>query len=325
MTRRPFRFSANVPTTLTPVAAWKDTLAKIEDAGFAAVAIADHFTGGYSLEPMVALTAAAMCSRTLRVQTAVLGNDYRHPVLVHRMAATLDVLSEGRFELGLGAGWMSSDYDAAGLDYDTPGRRIDRLAETIAIVKGLFGDEPFSFVGKSYHVHDLDGVPKPVQRPHPPLLIGGGGKRVLRLAGREADIVGINANLAAGTVGAASIVDVSSERVAEKVRWAREGAERAGRSFAALELAMAQWLLHVTPSAREASEVLEKIGSLVGIDPAWIESAPGVVVGSVTRCAEKLEELRERYGISYIQLDAGPRSMSSIDAVAPLVARLAGR
>jgi len=198
MTRRPFRFSANVPTTLTPVAAWKDTLAKMEDAGFAAVAIADHFTGGYSLEPMVALTAAAMCSRTLRVQTAVLGNDYRHPVLVHRMAATLDVLSEGRFELGLGAGWMSSDYDAAGLDYDTPGRRIDRLAETIAIVKGLFGDEPFSFVGKSYHVHDLDGVPKPVQRPHPPLLIGGGGKRVLRLAGREADIVGINANLAAG-------------------------------------------------------------------------------------------------------------------------------
>src|SRR5205814_541358 len=117
----------------------------------------DHFTDGYTIEPMVALSAAAMCTTNLRLQTAVLGNDYRHPVLVHRMAATLDVLSGGRVELGLGAGWMLSDYEAAGLAYDPPGRRIDRLEETIAIVKGLFGAEPFSFVGATYTIRALEG------------------------------------------------------------------------------------------------------------------------------------------------------------------------
>src|SRR5688500_9491753 len=138
MVRRPFRFSANVPTTLQPVAQWRDALKRIEGAGFSAVAMADHFTGGYTSEPLVTLAAAAMTTATLRLQTAVLGNDYRHPVLVHRMAATLDVLSEGRLELGLGAGWMISDYEAAAIPLDRPGRRIDRLEETIAIVKGLF-------------------------------------------------------------------------------------------------------------------------------------------------------------------------------------------
>ncbi|HVM63343.1 MAG TPA: LLM class flavin-dependent oxidoreductase, partial [Acidimicrobiales bacterium] len=195
---RPFRFIANVPTPAQPVGVWKERVRRIEGTGFAAVAIADHFTEGYTLEPMVALTAAAMCTTTLRVQTAVLGNDYRHPVLTHRMAATLDVLSEGRLDLGVGAGWMASDYEAAGLPFDPPGARITRLEETIAILKGLFAGEPFSFAGHSYQVASLVGVPKAVQTPHPPLLIGGGGRRVLRLAGREADIVGINANLGAG-------------------------------------------------------------------------------------------------------------------------------
>ena len=325
MTKRPFRFSANVPTTLQPVPAWQDALRQIEDAGFDTVAVADHFTGGYSLEPMVALTAAAMCTSRLRLQTAVLGNDYRHPVLVHRMAATLDVLSGGRVELGLGAGWMTSDYEAAGLALDPPGRRIDRLEESIKILKGLFGKEPFSFAGKAYSVHALDGQPKPVQAPHPPLLIGGGGRRMLRIAGREADIVGVNANLKAGTVGTESIHDVSHEGMAAKVGWVREGAQNAGRSVDEIELSMAQWLLHVTSSATEATGVLEKIGARVGIDPQWLEAAPGVLVGSVGRCVEKLEELRDRYSISYIQVDAGPRSTNSIAAVAPVVAQLAGR
>jgi probable F420-dependent oxidoreductase len=320
---RPFRFIANVPTAVQPVEAWKEQVRYIEAAGFATVAIADHFTGGYTLEPIVALTAAAMSTTTLRVQTAVLGNDYRHPVLTHRMAATLDVLSEGRVELGVGAGWMTSDYEAAGIPFDPPRTRIERLEEAIAILKGLFSGDPFSFTGRSYQVTGLVGVPKAVQAPHPPLLIGGGGRRVLRIAGREADIVGINANLGAG-VGAGSITDVSAEGIAEKVGWALEGAAAAGRRAEDLELAMAQWLLHVTPSRTEAGAVLEKVGARTGLDPSWLEAAPGVLVGSVTRCIEKLHELRDRFGISYVQLDAGPRSTASIDAVAPVVAALAG-
>src|SRR6202035_1982862 len=141
---RPFRFIANLPTTTRPVDAWKEQVRRIEAVGFTTVAIADHFTDGYTLEPLVALTAAAMWTTTLRVQTAVLGNDYRHPVMVHRGAATLDVLSGGRLELGIGAGWLAPEYEAAGLRFDRPGRRIDRLEETIAILKGLFRGEPFS-------------------------------------------------------------------------------------------------------------------------------------------------------------------------------------
>lgn len=317
------RFIANVPTAMQPMQAWKEQVRRIEATGFTTVAIADHFTDGYTLEPMVALTAAAMCTTTLRVQTAVLGNDYRHPVLTHRMAATLDVVSEGRLDLGVGAGWMASEYAAAGIPFDPPGRRIDRLEEAIAVVKGLFGGEPFSFTGATYRVSGLVGVPHAVQAPYPPFMIGGGGRRVLGLAGREADIVGINANLGAG-VGAGSIVDVSADGILEKVGWAREAAAAAGRDPDQLVFSMAQWLLHVTASSSDARAVLDKVAARTGLDPAWLEAAPGVLVGSVGRCIEKLHELHDRFGISYVQLDAGPRSMASIDAVAPVVAALAG-
>jgi probable F420-dependent oxidoreductase len=325
MNPRPFRFSANVPTTVDHLANWREALREIEGAGFSAVAIADHFTAGYTLEPLVTLTAAAMSTSTLRLQTAVLGNDYRHPVLVHRMAATLDVLSEGRLELGLGAGWMTSDYEAADIPYDPPGRRIDRLEDTIAIVKGLFGPDPFSYEGKGFAIRALTGVPKSVQQPHPPILIGGGGRRMLRLAGCEADIVGINANLKAGVVGGPeAILDVSAERLAEKVTIVRDAALAHGRDPDSIELSMAQWLLHVTPSSSEAAAVLDKIASRTGVNATWLEGAPGVLVGSVGRCIEKLHELRERFGISYVQVDAGPRATASVDAVSPIVQQLAG-
>ncbi len=225
---RPFRFSIALPVTMRPLTSWREALRQIEDSGFDTVAVADHFTSGYSLEPMVALAAAAMCTTHLRLQTAVLGNDYRHPVLVHRSATLLDVLSEGRLELGLGAGWMASDYQSAGIPYDSNGVRIDRWQESIAIIKGLFGPEPFTFKGEYYSVDHLDGLPKPVQQPRPPFLLGGGGPRVLRIVGREADIAGINTNLASGVQGTDNIFEFTTDAVAEKVGWVRHGAEAAG-------------------------------------------------------------------------------------------------
>ena len=224
----PFRFAATMPAPAPPLADWHAQLRHLEDLGLSSVVAADHFTGGYSFEPMVALTAAAAATTRLRLQTGVLGNDYRHPVLVHRMAALLDVVSEGRLVLGLGAGWMTSDYDAAGIALDPPGERVDRLAEALTVIKGLFGPEPFDFTGEHYAVRALDGLPKPVQHPHPPIFVGGGSPRVLRLAGREADIVGINASLRAGELGAHAVRDLSVDRVAEKIGWAREGAVRGG-------------------------------------------------------------------------------------------------
>jgi probable F420-dependent oxidoreductase len=319
---REFRFAATVPTTLQPVERWKDSVRRIEDLGFSTVVMADHFTDGYAVEPMVALTAAAMCTSRLRLLTAVLGNDYRHPVLVHRMAAALDVLSSGRLELGLGAGWMVSDYEAAGLPYDPPGERVSRMEEAVAVIKGLFGPQPFTWDGKHYCIRQLDGLPKPVQQPHPPLLIGGGGKRVLRLAGREAQIAGINANLRAGTSGTHSINDFTPDKIAEKIGWVREGAEAAGRRFEDIELYLANWLVRVDDSRSSIDAFLQRMGSRLGLDPSWIEQAPGVLVGSADRCIEKLLGLREDFGFTYVHFDAGPRSMESIDSVAPIVARL---
>ena len=157
----PFRFAATLPPPVPPLPAWRESLRKLEELGIDTLVAADHFTQGYESEPMVALTAAAAATTSARLQTGVLGNDYRHPVLVHRMAALLDVVSEGRFVLGLGAGWMTSDYEAAGIPLDEPATRVDRFEEAIRVVKGLFGDEPFTFEGDHYRIHALDGLPSP--------------------------------------------------------------------------------------------------------------------------------------------------------------------
>jgi probable F420-dependent oxidoreductase len=322
-TARPFRFTAQVPDVAGSLDDWRKELRRLEDIGFSTVSLADHFTGGYTLEPLVALTAAAMESTTLRLQTAVLGNDYRHPVLTHRMAATLDVFSEGRLDLGIGAGWMRSDYEAAGIPYDPPRVRIDRLEESVAVLKGLFSGEPFTHRGSHFTVNGLVGVPPCVQRPHPPLLIGGGGPRVLRLAGREADIVGINANLAAGDLGAHSITDVSWERMAAKVGWARDGATAAGRAPGAIELATSHWLLHVNDRQSDVDALLAKVAGRLGVDPKWLEDAPGVLVGTAARCAAKLQEIRDRLGITSIQVFAGPRG-ADLTGIGRVVSDLAG-
>jgi probable F420-dependent oxidoreductase len=319
---RPFRFAAQVPDPTSSVDDWRRAIRRVEDIGFSTLALADHFTGGYTLEPLTTL-AAASAATSLRLQTAVLGVDYRHPVLLHRMVATLDVLSEGRVELGIGAGWMRTDYDAAGLTMDRPGVRIERLDEVITAFKLLCGPDPVMFNGKHVTIDGLVGVPAVVQRPHPPILVGGGAPRMLRLAGRVADIVGVNANLSAGDLGIGSVLDVSWEKMAEKVSWAREGAESAGRRLEDLELSMAQWLLHVSDSPSSCEGLLHKMAARVGVEPAWLEDAPGVLVGSAGRVVEKLQELRERLGISYVQVHAGPRGVD-LEPVAPVIAALAG-
>jgi len=300
-----------------------DKVRAIEDMGFDSVVIADHFTQGYDTEPMVGLTAAAMATHRLRLQTGVLGVDYRHPVLVHRMAATLDVVSEGRLTLGLGAGWMTSDYEAAGLAYEPARVRVDRLEESVAIVKGLFGAAPFTFVGDHYQVRELRGLPEPVQRPHPPLFVGGGGRRMLRFAGAQADIVGINANLDKGELGRHAVVDFGQEPVHEKIRWAGEGASGAGRDPDAIELSLNSWLVRVVSSASEGTDFLTRIGGRLGVDAELLARSPSVLVGTVAQCVETLQDRRVRFGFNRVQLDAGfaPEDLASLG---PIVAELAG-
>ena len=320
---RPFRFSATPALTVRDAIDYRDALRRLEDTGFTSAVLADHFTDGWSIEPLAGLAAAAMCTSTIRLQTGVLGNDYRHPVLTHRSAALVDVLSNGRLTLGLGAGWLRSDYDAAGIPMDPPGERIARLAECVTVVTALFGDEPCTFGGNHYRITALDGLPKPVQRPHPPILLGGGSPRMLRLAGAVADVVGVNASLRAGALGAHAVHDLLLDRVVEKLSWVRAGAARAGRADEDYEIEMNVWLVRVTASATQAATYLENVAARYDVAPDILATSPGVLVGTADQCVDALLRRREDLGINRWQLDAG-MSTPDLRAVAPIVEKLAG-
>jgi probable F420-dependent oxidoreductase len=324
MVAHPFRFAVTAPVLGTSMTEWRDRLRQVEAMGFDTVVMADHFTAGWDTEPLVALTAVASWTSSLRVQTGVLGVDYRHPVLVHRMAATLDVVSEGRLTLGLGAGWLHTDYESAGLPYDPPGVRVSRLEEAVTIVKGLFGPDPFTYDGTHYRVNALVGVPPAVQKPHPPIFLGGGSPRVLRLAGRHGDVVGINASLRAGAMGREAVVDLSEERVAEKIGWVREGAAAAGRDPDELELEMNHWLMRVTETDAAADDLLARMAARFEVEPSFLARSPSVLVGTRARCEDILHERRERLGLSFFQLDAG-FAPKDLDTLGPLVASLSGQ
>jgi probable F420-dependent oxidoreductase len=186
---KPFRFGVNVGRAGSR-AEWAEKARKLEDLGYSALTVPDHLAD--LLAPMPALVSAAAATQRLRVGTNVLNNDFRHPVLVAREAATVDLLTEGRLQLGLGAGHMQAEYDQAGVRFDAGGIRVERLAEAVAIVKGLLKGEPVTFAGRYYRVTGHAIHPLPLQRPHPPLLIGGNGRRLLTLAAKEADIVGLS-------------------------------------------------------------------------------------------------------------------------------------
>lgn len=313
---KPFRFIASMPRLDKPVAQWRDELRRIEDAGFDTVAISDHFTGGWVMEPLVAMTAAAMSTTRLRVLSLVLCNDYRHPIQLHKALATLDVLSGGRVEIGLGAGWMQQEYEAAGIPFDPAGVRIDRLTESIEVVKGLFADGALTFQGKHYRIDAIEGLPKPAQTPHPPLLIGGGGRRMLELAGSRADIVGINASLPPGTDPGLAVLDLTADRVARKLGWARSAASAAGRDPDRLEYQIAIRLLTVT-DAPATSWVSSLAGGVA--DPAELAGSPAVLHGTVDECVDTLLRRREEFGLNYIDFGL------NVATAAPIVARLAGR
>ena len=217
----PVRFGVTVAPDLSP-AVWRDKVRALDDSPVDVLLVNDHLTG-LRYAPMVALAAAAEHSTRLRLGTVVLANDYRHPTILAKEAATLDLLSEGRLELGIGAGWMRSDYDQAGLPFDPPGVRLARLREAVDVLRGAWSDKPFSYYGDHYRADELDFAPRPVQRPHPPLLLGGGGRVMLRFAAREADIVNITNQTAADGRGVAP-ADVGLAPLLAKLALVREAA-----------------------------------------------------------------------------------------------------
>jgi probable F420-dependent oxidoreductase len=298
---RPFRFGALVGAAATR-REWLDQVRLAEKVGCSTVFCSDHVSD--KLGPIPALASAAEITH-LKVGTLVLANDFRNPVLVAKDAATLDLLSEGRLELGLGTGWLADDYARAGIRLDPPGVRIDRFEEAIRIMKGLWRGR-VDFEGDHYSVH-WEGMPRPYRPGGPTLLIGGGGPRMLRLAGREADIVGISLKLPEGSRDELrrEIASVTAERLDARVGWARE----AGRDP---ELNVVVFHLEVTGRVREAAA---RLG-----EPAAVMATPHYLVGTVDGICEELEERRRRWGISYIVI-----SQDDLVAAAPVIERLAGR
>ena len=273
----------------------------------------DHFVD-HPLAPIPAMATAAAVTDTLRVGSLVLGNDYKHPVVLARELATIDLLSDGRLEAGLGAGWMTVDYEKAGIPLDRPGVRIDRLIESVAIVKGLLADGPFSFSGEHYTITELDGHPKPVQQPVP-FVIGGGGKRVLSYAAREADVVGINANLRSGDPNAHdAALSLSGPSTDQKIEWVREAAG----PTASTTSSCSRWSGSCTaPRTRARSRRGSPARSTVAPEEAL--HTPVLLIGTPDSMAEELRYRRERWGFSY---HVFPEEF--LDVVAPVVAALAG-
>lgn len=308
---KPFRFGVQV-STAPDAKAWVSLARKVEDLGFATLTMPDHFTD--QLAPMPALMAAAQATTHLRVGALVWDNDYKHPVVFAKEIATLDVLSDGRVELGVGAGWMKTDYDQSGIPYDTPGVRIDRMIEGIQVMRGAFGDGPFSFSGKHYQIADYDGLPKPMQRPCPPLLIGAGGKRMLTFAAREADIVGINPILTAGAVGPEAIASMAADVVDDKVQLVNDAA---GSRLSSIEFNVRAYLVNVTDDRRRT---IDGLAAGMGVTADLIENSPFALIGSPASLVEDLLTRRDRWGFSYVIVGA-----EDVDTFAPVVAQLAGK
>lgn len=309
MSTRPFRFTVSMPPLRESLPQWRDQLRRIEDLGFNSVSISDHLTGGWQMDPIVAMTVAAEATTRLRVLSMVLCNDFRHPVMLHRSMANLDVFSGGRVEIGLGAGWKEADYRASGVPFAPASARVDRLAESLEVLKRLFGPEPVSYRGSYYQLSELAGLPRPVQQPHPPLFVGGGSRRILELAGRAADIVGLNPRLANG------VEDMTAERLRRKVGWALAGATAAGRAPEQLELQQSVIDVRLTHRGVEHrwSSSLAR-----GVPAEVLAASPSVLHGDLNRCVDALVERRERYGISYLHLGG------DLTAAALIVERLSG-
>ena len=308
---KPFRFGVNVRTAGSG-ADWADKARKVEALGYSVLCVPDHLAE--LLAPMPALAAAAAATKHLRVGTAVLNNDFRHPVLLAREAATLDVLSDGRLELGLGAGHMQSEYEQAGLTFDPGATRVERLAEAVVIVKRLLEGEPVTFGGRHYRVTGHTIHPRPIQRPRPPVFIGGNAPRLLTVAAREADIVGLTGITFRRGGKEPDVSDFRASVVDERVRLVRETA--GDRS---LELnALVQRVIGTDDRRKAAKELA--VGRWAQLTPEEILESPYVLVGTVDRIVEDLQARRERWGISYITTHE-----PFMDALAPIVARLGGR
>lgn len=306
-TLKPFRFAV-IAHNATSKDEWRTKARRIEQLGYSTLFVPDH--PGGQLAPVPAILAAADATKALRVGSYVLNNDFRHPVMLAKEAATLDVLSDGRFELGLGAGYDRSEYEQCGILYDPAPVRVRRLEEALQVVKSLFAEQSTSFSGNFYTITNLSGFPKPIQRPSPPLLVGGAGKHMLSLAAREATIVSIAAKSLPDGSGL-DVTDTTEASTMQKIHWIHQAA---GERFDRLELNIIIFAVVVT---EDRSQAFEQLAGRFQTTEEQMPLIPHCLIGTLDQISDVLQERREKYGISYISVFE-----ESAEVFAPVVANL---
>ncbi len=328
MSTKPFRFSLQSFNTDSPQS-WRQLISKTEDLGYSTFFLADHFlSSGPALDStyhppqmLAAVPAIAMAleqTTTLRVGCRVFCNDYRHPIILAKEAATMDYLSGGRLEFGIGAGWIRSEYEAVNLPFDDFPLRFDRFAEFVHAYKAFMSGQPLELTGDFINWSGFSGTPAPAQAPYPPLMIGGGSKKILGFAGEQADIVSLNFNNRAGMLGPDGMNSGLAAATAEKIQWIKNGA---GPRFDDIELEIGAYNTIVTDHPQPTAAA---IGDALGMSAEDILSHPHCLIGSIDYICDELQRRREIYGISYIAvLDDGENNM--VETFAPVVARLAGK
>jgi probable F420-dependent oxidoreductase len=296
---------------------WRSTARRAEELGYSTMLVPDHLRDHWP--PMVAMTIAAEATSSLKVGTLVCNNDWRHPLVLAKEVAALDLAAEGRVEFGLGAGWQKEEYEQAGVPFDPPGTRITRLAESIQIMKQAWSGGTVRVAGEHYTVNAELGTPRPYSTPRPSLTIGGGGKRVLSLAAREADIIGFNASMRAA--GGAQDADsaqsqiakgITAQAFAERVRWVTEAA---GERRDALEF---QCMVIVCQVVADRPAMIDAIAKVAPLTAEEIAESPAFLIGSVPEICDQLEKRRTEFGFSYWVI---PRA--DMETFAPVVEQLA--
>jgi len=302
---------------------WAAKVQQAEALGYSAFHLADHLIGpGPALEAtnhpvqnlaaIPAMAYAAAVTEKINIGCRVFCIDYHNPMVLAKSAMTIDLLSGGRLEFGLGAGWLKGEYEAIGLEFDQPGVRIDRLADVIEGINAFRGEGYANVENGTLHWHDFEGLPKPVSKP--PLMIGGGSPKILRLAGREADIVSLNFNNRSGMIGPDGVRSSSEAETQKKLGWIREGA---GDRYETLEIEIGAYFTFVMDDAKP---VVENFAAMFGYSEAEMLTHPHALFGSVDGVCEELQRRRELHGVSYVTIGE-----DAMVAFAPVVERLAGK
>jgi probable F420-dependent oxidoreductase len=309
----PFRFITPMPRLATQPG-WTSELRRIEALGFHSVAVSEHYSRGWAMDALTAMTYAIAQTNHLHAMPLVLANDLHHPAILAKSIATADVLSGGRVALGLGAGWLEDDYRALGVRFRSPGSRIERLDEALQVIAAFFADAYVSFQGDHYRLTGLEALPRPIRQPRPPILVGGGGPKILDLAGRRADIVGLHPRLGPDGFTANSAAGLSRASIDKKIGMIAAAAAEVGRATPDIQFSC----YDVNIDGVQLTPVRPAFSDYIDEHATEFADSPISLRGDVHKCVDDLQRWREELGISYWHL--GP----DVDAVAPIVAQLAG-